>query len=130
MNIIIKPMESDSEIKGKAYVHWKAWQETYSGFVDQAYNDKLTERNKLPARQRARQSDHDLTARRSGICGEEYRPMNKTFSLLGGVSAVLLLGSFFVEDVPQDIMRLLGFILLIAYCAYKIMRTSKNSQVN
>ena len=42
MDIVIKPMESDSEIRGKAYVHWKAWQETYSGLVDQAYLDNLT----------------------------------------------------------------------------------------
>ena len=42
MNIIIKPMESDSEIRGKAYVHWKAWQETYTGLVDQGYLDNLT----------------------------------------------------------------------------------------
>lgn len=34
MDIIIKPMESDSEIRGKAYVHWKAWQDAYSGLVD------------------------------------------------------------------------------------------------
>lgn len=42
MDIVIKPMESDSEIRGKAYVHWKAWQETYSGLVDQDYLDNFT----------------------------------------------------------------------------------------
>lgn len=42
MEIVIKPMESDSEIRGKAYVHWKSWQDAYSGLVDQAYLDKLT----------------------------------------------------------------------------------------
>lgn len=42
MDIIIKPMESDSEIRGKAYVHWKAWQDAYSGLIDQAYLDNLT----------------------------------------------------------------------------------------
>lgn len=42
MSIYIKPMESDDEIRGKAYVHWKAWQEAYSGIVDQAYLDALT----------------------------------------------------------------------------------------
>ena len=26
MNIVIKKMETDAEIKGKAYVHWKSWQ--------------------------------------------------------------------------------------------------------
>ena len=42
MIIVIKKMESDDEIKGKAYVHWKSWQEAYSGIVDQRYLDSLT----------------------------------------------------------------------------------------
>jgi len=42
MDIIIKKMESDAEIKGKAYVHWKSWQEAYPGMVAQSYLDKLT----------------------------------------------------------------------------------------
>ena len=35
-------MESDDEIKGKAYVHWKSWQEAYAGIIDQTYLDSLT----------------------------------------------------------------------------------------
>lgn len=42
MSIIIKKMENDAEIKGKAYVHWKTWQEAYLGIVDQGYLDALT----------------------------------------------------------------------------------------
>lgn len=42
MNITIKSMQSPAEIEGKAYVHWKAWQETYLGLVDQVYLDNLT----------------------------------------------------------------------------------------
>ena len=42
MTIIIKPMETDEEIRGKAFVHWKCWQVTYPGLVSQAYLDKLT----------------------------------------------------------------------------------------
>ena len=42
MTIIIKPMETDEEIRGKAFVHWKCWQETYPGLVDGAYLEKLT----------------------------------------------------------------------------------------
>lgn len=30
-------MESDEEIKGKAYVHWKSWQDAYKGIVDQSF---------------------------------------------------------------------------------------------
>ena len=42
MNIIIKRMETDEEIKGKAFVHWKAWHEAYPDLVSQEYLDKLT----------------------------------------------------------------------------------------
>ena len=42
MNIIIKKMETEEEIRGKAYVHWKAWQEAYPGLIDQEYLDRLT----------------------------------------------------------------------------------------
>ena len=42
MCITIKKMETNDEIRGKAFVHWKSWQEAYPGLVDQAYLDKLT----------------------------------------------------------------------------------------
>ena len=42
MPITIKPMETDEEIRGKAFVHWKCWQETYPGLVSQDYLDKFT----------------------------------------------------------------------------------------
>ena len=42
MSIVIKPMETDEEIRGKAFVHWKCWQETYPGLVSQEYLDNLT----------------------------------------------------------------------------------------
>ena len=42
MKIVIKEMKTDDEILGKAYVHWKSWQEAYKGIVHQEYLDKLT----------------------------------------------------------------------------------------
>lgn len=42
MPITIKPMETDAEIQGKAFVHWKCWQDIYPGLVSQAYLEKLT----------------------------------------------------------------------------------------
>lgn len=42
MPILIKPMETDEEVIGKAFVHWKCWQETYPGLVSQEYLGKLT----------------------------------------------------------------------------------------
>ena len=42
MQIITKKMETDDEIRGKAYVHWKAWQEAYLGIVKHSYLDERT----------------------------------------------------------------------------------------
>ena len=42
MDIVIKPMETEEEIRGKAYVHWKSWQESYRGIVDDGYLDRMT----------------------------------------------------------------------------------------
>lgn len=42
MDIIIKKMETEAEILGKGYVHWKSWQEAYPGMIDRAYLDALS----------------------------------------------------------------------------------------
>lgn len=44
--MIIKPMQTREEIEGKAYVHWKAWQEAYAGLLPEAFleNDFSLER--------------------------------------------------------------------------------------
>ena len=42
MGIIIRKMETDEEIRGKAYVHWQSWHEAYPGLVSPGYLEKLT----------------------------------------------------------------------------------------
>ena len=42
MGVEIKPMETDGEIRGKAYVHWRSWHEAYRGVVSDAYLDGIT----------------------------------------------------------------------------------------
>ncbi|MBO4872362.1 MAG: GNAT family N-acetyltransferase [Lachnospiraceae bacterium] len=42
MNVTIRKMETDDEIRGKAFVHWKSWHESYAGLVDPAYLAALT----------------------------------------------------------------------------------------
>ena len=42
MNIIIKAMETEAEIRGKAYVHWRSWQEAYPGLVSPEYLEKFS----------------------------------------------------------------------------------------
>lgn len=41
-NYVIKKMESEAEIEGKAYVHYKSWQETYAGLIDTEYLKGMT----------------------------------------------------------------------------------------
>ncbi len=42
MTITIKKPETDDEFRGKAFVHWRSWHETYPGLVSKAYLDRLT----------------------------------------------------------------------------------------
>jgi ribosomal protein S18 acetylase RimI-like enzyme len=42
MDIQIKEMETEEEIRGKAFVHWRSWHATYPGLVSQDYLEKLT----------------------------------------------------------------------------------------
>lgn len=42
MSITIKRMETDEEIRGKAFVHWQAWHEAYADLVSPDFLDKLT----------------------------------------------------------------------------------------
>lgn len=39
---IIKKMESEDEINGKGYVHYKSWHETYTGMIDRGYMERHT----------------------------------------------------------------------------------------
>ncbi len=41
-NIIIKRMETEREIEGKALVHYQSWQETYRGQLADSYLDEMS----------------------------------------------------------------------------------------
>ena len=41
MSITIAPMTTEADMLGKAYVHWKSWQETYCGLIDDGYLDNV-----------------------------------------------------------------------------------------
>lgn len=36
----IEPMTTDADMDGKGYVHWKSWQETYTGLLDADFLNK------------------------------------------------------------------------------------------
>ena len=40
--LTIKRMETDEEIRGKAYVHWRSWHEAYAGIVDARFLEEWT----------------------------------------------------------------------------------------
>lgn len=40
--ISIVPMKTQEEMDGKAYVHWKSWQETYTDLMPQPYLEKVS----------------------------------------------------------------------------------------
>lgn len=42
MGITIQKMETEDEIHGKAFVHWRSWHEAYPGLVSQDYLDAFT----------------------------------------------------------------------------------------
>lgn len=50
--ITVIPMTTRAELEGKAYVHHRAWQETYAGLVDADYLTKMTYEKCLSIAQR------------------------------------------------------------------------------
>lgn len=88
MNFVIKKMETDDEVRGKAFVHWKSWHESYPGIVNQDYLDRLTleKCEELAFRWR----DHILVAKKDGLVvgfigygdrGEEAPDTGEIFAL-------------------------------------------------
>ena len=106
MDIIIKQMESDEEIRGKAYVHWKAWQEAYAGLVDRSYLDKLTLEKCTDIA--FRWPDNLLVAKENntvigfggyGACRDEGLPET------GEVFAIYVLKDYYGKKVSHALMR-------------------------
>lgn len=88
MDVIIKKMETDEEIKGKAYVHWRSWHEAYPGLVGRNYLNKLTLEKCVEIA--LRWPDHLIVAKEDGrvigfvgygIRGEEAPDTGEIFAL-------------------------------------------------
>ncbi len=52
----IKEIESEEEINGKAYVHYKSWHETYTNLVDSEYMKSITLEKCIKAAQKWRKN--------------------------------------------------------------------------
>lgn len=106
MGIMIKKMETDSEIKGKAYVHWKAWQEAYTGLVSQSYLDDFSLEKSTDLAYRC--PDHILVAKDNDkVVGfvkyGAYResPIPDT----GEIHAIYILKEYYDKKVGYALMR-------------------------
>lgn len=106
MNLIIKPMESEAEIDGKAFVHYKSWHETYEGLVDGAYMEGVTlEKCREAAHRRPENIIIAKTGSRTvGFVGYgAYR--DETLPGCGEVFALYVLGEYHGRRVGYALMN-------------------------
>ena len=106
MDIVIKKMETDEEIRGKAYVHYQSWQEAYRGIVDQEYLDALSLEKCL---QTAYRWPDNMIVAKDGAsvigfvgCGK-YR--NEELENTGEVFAIYILPEYYGRGVGYRLMQ-------------------------
>lgn len=104
MEILIKRMETEDEIRGKAYVHWKAWHEAYPGLVSSDYLDRLTlEKCEEMAR---RWTDGILVAKEQGrvIGFAGYGNRGEEAPETGEIFAMYVLSEYYGKGAGQLLM--------------------------
>ena len=102
----IKPMESEEEIDGKGYVHYKSWHETYLGLIDAGYLEGITLEKCVGI---ARQRPEDIIVAKDGGrvigfvgCGA-YR--DETLPGYGEVFAIYVLKEYHGQKVGYELMN-------------------------
>jgi RimJ/RimL family protein N-acetyltransferase len=105
MNIELKKMETDDEIRGKAYVHWKSWHEAYPGLVDQGYLDAMT----LEKCEKMAYSwpDNLIVAKDNGrvIGFVGYGDRGDEAPNTGEIFALYVLAEYYGKGVAQQLMK-------------------------
>ena len=107
MNFQIVPMASEQDMDGKAFVHWKAWQEAYADLVDHAYLAGLTLEK---CRQMARRWPDNMLLAKTGEgrtigfagCGKSGDPDLKD---AGEVFAIYVLKEFYGRKAGCALMN-------------------------
>lgn len=106
MDIAIKPMKSDDDKKGKAYVHWKAWHEAYEHIISKDYLDHLT----LDQCEKwaFEWSDNTYVAIVDGkVVGFVCFSQNKEVEpVVGEIFAIYVLSEYYGTGVAQNLMEL------------------------
>ena len=97
-------METDEDIKGKAYVHWKTWHEAYKGMISGDYLDKLTlEKCEKMAYSR---DDNIIVAKDSGrVVGFVAYGKDDASSENGEIFALYVLSDYYGKEVGLRLMN-------------------------
>ncbi len=103
---IIKPMEREEEMKGKGYVHYKSWHETYTGLVDAEYMERHTLEKCIKIAHKW--PDNILVAKDGekvvGFVG--YGPYwDKTLPAYGEVFALYVLAEYHGKRIGYELMN-------------------------
>ncbi len=105
MDITIKRMETIEEIKGKAFVHWKAWHEAYRGLVSQEYLNNLT--YEKCERMAFSWKDNLIVAKNEdrviGFIG--YGTREESLPNVGEIFALYILSEYYGTGVAQKLMQ-------------------------
>ncbi len=107
--VMIKPLETEEEIKGKAFVHWQAWKETYTGLIDQKYLDSRTLEMSERIAFRAFENGYPTILAKDGnrvIGFADYGACrNENLLDAGEVYAIYILKAYYGQGVGSALMR-------------------------
>ena len=106
MEITVKTLETEEEIKGKAYVHYTAWQEAYEGIVDRSFLDRLSV-EKCEEIARKFRTDNLVAVDGDRVVGfAAYgKARDEDLENTGEVSAIYILADYYSKGVGYRLMQ-------------------------
>ena len=109
MPIVVKPLETEEEARGQAYVHYHAWQQTYTGLIDQAYLDGMSLEMSEKYALRALQNGYTAFVARDGarvIGFASYGPYRGSdLADAGEVVAIYVLKEYYDRGIGRALME-------------------------
>ena len=109
MPITIKPLETEEEARGQAYVHYHAWQQTYTGLVDQVFLDHMSLEQSERYALRALQNGYTTLIAKEGerVVGfASYGPYRGSdLRDAGEVFAIYLLREYYDRGIGRALME-------------------------
>ena len=104
-HVEIKKMETDDEIRGKAYVHWKSWHEAYPGLVSDEYLEKMT-LEKCGKMAYSRPDNHIVAKENGRVIGfVSYGDRGDEAPDTGEIFALYVLSEYYGKGVGFQLMK-------------------------